>query len=136
MAPRRFSDALREGIAEEMRDDPRVIIFGEDVAVGGAFGVTESLLDEFGDRRVINTPISEDTIMGLAVGAAVPAALTFVVSGADVFLTSIPGVLAASATWAAFGGLLAPISVAAARRAERIELEGGGRTPGLASGDQ
>jgi pyruvate dehydrogenase E1 component beta subunit len=71
MAQRRFIDALREGIAEEMREDPRVIVFGEDVAVGGAFGVTEGLLDEFGDRRVINTPISEDTIMGLAVGAAV-----------------------------------------------------------------
>lgn len=71
MAAQRFVDALREGIAEEMRDDPRVMIFGEDVAVGGAFGVTQGLADEFGDQRVINTPISEDTIMGMAVGAAV-----------------------------------------------------------------
>ena len=67
----RFVDALREGIAEEMRVDSRVMIFGEDVAVGGAFGVTQGLADEFGDKRVINTPISEDTIMGIAVGAAV-----------------------------------------------------------------
>ena len=68
MAGARFIDALSEGIVEEMRADPRVIIFGEDVAVGGAFGVTRGLLDEFGEKRVINTPISEDTIMGLAVG--------------------------------------------------------------------
>jgi len=71
MAPIRFIDALREGIAEEMRDDPRVIVLGEDVAVGGAFGVTAKLVEEFGEGRVLNTPISEDTIMGLAVGAAV-----------------------------------------------------------------
>ena len=71
MTTQRFVDAIREGIAEEMRADPRVIIFGEDVAIGGAFGVTQGLADEFGDERVINTPISEDTIMGMAVGAAV-----------------------------------------------------------------
>lgn len=71
MTGQRFVDALREGIAGEMRADPRVILFGEDVAVGGAFGVTRGLVDEFGDGRVINTPISEDTIMGMAVGAAV-----------------------------------------------------------------
>ena len=67
----RFVDALRQGIREELQSDSRVIIFGEDVAVGGAFGVTSGLVDEFGGDRVINTPISEDTIMGLAVGAAV-----------------------------------------------------------------
>mgnify|MGYP001183087353 CR=1 FL=1 len=71
MAQERFIDSLREGITEEMRADPNVIIFGEDVAVGGAFGVTTGLADEFGEKRVINTPISEDTIMGMAVGAAV-----------------------------------------------------------------
>lgn len=66
-----YVDALREGIAQELRADERVIVFGEDVAVGGAFGVTRGLVEEFGDKRVINTPISEDTIMGMAVGAAV-----------------------------------------------------------------
>jgi pyruvate dehydrogenase E1 component beta subunit len=71
MAQERFIDSLREGISQEMRADPNVIIFGEDVAVGGAFGVTAGLADEFGEKRVINTPISEDTIMGMAVGAAV-----------------------------------------------------------------
>lgn len=71
MAQERFIDSLRDGISEEMRADPTVIIFGEDVAVGGAFGVTTGLADEFGEKRVINTPISEDTIMGMAVGAAV-----------------------------------------------------------------
>ena len=71
MAQIRFIDALREGIAAEMRDDPRVFVLGEDVTVGGAFGVTAELVEEFGSGRVLNTPISEDTIMGLAVGAAV-----------------------------------------------------------------
>jgi len=71
MSQERFIDSLRDGISEEMRADPRVIIFGEDVAVGGAFGVTGGLADEFGDKRVINTPISEDTIMGMAVGASI-----------------------------------------------------------------
>lgn len=71
MAPLRYIDALREAISEEMRADPRVILLGEDVAAGGAFGVTAGLVDEFGDGRVVNTPISEDTIMGIAVGAAV-----------------------------------------------------------------
>lgn len=66
----RYIDALREAIVEEMRDEPRVIVLGEDVALGGAFGVTASLVGEFGTTRVINTPISEDTIMGIAVGAA------------------------------------------------------------------
>ena len=69
MAQERFIDSLREGITEEMRADPNVIIFGEDVAVGGEFGVTTGLADEFGEKRVINTPISEDTIMGMAVFA-------------------------------------------------------------------
>jgi hypothetical protein len=59
-------DALRE----ELGRDPGVLILGEDVAVGGPFGVTKGLAEEFGQNRVINTPISEGTVVGLAVGAA------------------------------------------------------------------
>ncbi len=58
-------------MAEEMRRDPDVFVIGEDVAVfQGSFKVTEGLLDEFGERRVVDTPISENSLVGLGVGAA------------------------------------------------------------------
>jgi Pyruvate/2-oxoglutarate dehydrogenase complex, dehydrogenase (E1) component, eukaryotic type, beta subunit len=61
--------AIREAIIEEMARDDRVIIFGEDIAdYGGAFGVTNELLNTFGRDRVFNTPISESAIVGAAVG--------------------------------------------------------------------
>ncbi len=71
MAELRMREALRDAIAEEMRRDEAVFIMGEDVGVfQGAFKVTEGLLDEFGERRVRDTPISENTIVGAGVGAA------------------------------------------------------------------
>jgi pyruvate dehydrogenase E1 component beta subunit len=67
----RMREALNQALAEEMRRDERVFIMGEDVAVfQGAFKVTEGLLDEFGEKRVRDTPISENTIVGAGVGAA------------------------------------------------------------------
>jgi pyruvate dehydrogenase E1 component beta subunit len=64
-------EALNQALAEEMRRDERVFVIGEDVGVfQGAFKVTEGLLDEFGDKRVRDTPISENTIVGTGVGAA------------------------------------------------------------------
>jgi 2-oxoisovalerate dehydrogenase E1 component beta subunit len=66
-----YLDAIREGLAEEMRRDPKVFVLGEDVgAYGGAFGVTQGLHEEFGDLRVLDTPISESAIVGISVGAA------------------------------------------------------------------
>jgi len=66
-----FLEALRAGLGEEMARDERVFIIGEDVgAYGGAFKVTEGLLDRFGRARVIDTPISETAIIGAAIGAA------------------------------------------------------------------
>ena len=66
-----FIEAITEAMAEEMRRDDRVIVMGEDVAVyGGVFKATKGLLDEFGPQRVIDTPISEEFIVGGAVGAA------------------------------------------------------------------
>jgi len=71
VATLRMREALRDAMAEEMRGDEAVFVMGEDVAVfGGAFKVTEGLLDEFGERRVRDTPISENTIVGTGVGAA------------------------------------------------------------------
>ena len=66
-----YRDALRQGLAEEMQRDARVIFYGEDVAdYGGAFKSTKGLLESFGRERVFNTPISEAAICGTAVGAA------------------------------------------------------------------
>jgi len=67
----RMREALRDAIAEEMERDENVFIMGEDVGVfQGAFKVTEGLLERFGERRVRDTPISENTIVGTGVGAA------------------------------------------------------------------
>jgi pyruvate dehydrogenase E1 component subunit beta len=67
----RMREALRDALAEEMRRDESVLVMGEDVGVfQGAFKVTEGLLDEFGEKRVRDTPISENTIVGAGVGAA------------------------------------------------------------------
>jgi pyruvate dehydrogenase E1 component beta subunit len=71
MATLRMREALRDAMAEEMRRDEGVFVMGEDVGVfRGAFKVTDGLLDEFGERRVRDTPISENTIVGTGVGAA------------------------------------------------------------------
>jgi pyruvate dehydrogenase E1 component beta subunit len=64
-------DALRDAMAEEMRRDERVFVMGEEVAqYQGAYKVTRELLQEFGERRVIDTPITEHGFAGLGVGAA------------------------------------------------------------------
>jgi pyruvate/2-oxoglutarate/acetoin dehydrogenase E1 component len=66
-----MQEAIREALRLEMRRDPRVFLLGEDIGKhGGAFGVTRTLFDEFGPERVRNTPISENTIVGAATGAA------------------------------------------------------------------
>src|SRR5918994_350028 len=66
-----FVEAIRQGLWEEMERDPTVFVIGEDVgAYGGAFKVTDGLLEEFGEGRVIDTPISEAAIVGAACGAA------------------------------------------------------------------
>jgi len=66
-----YLDAIREALAEEMRRDGKVFVLGEDVgAYGGAFGVTQGLHEEFGETRVVDTPISESAIVGISIGAA------------------------------------------------------------------
>ncbi|MCG2770146.1 MAG: alpha-ketoacid dehydrogenase subunit beta, partial [Anaerolineae bacterium] len=66
-----YREAIREALRQEMQRDERVFLFGEDLGVyGGAFGVTYGLLEEFGEERVRDTPISEAAIAGGAVGAA------------------------------------------------------------------
>ena len=66
-----YLEAIREAQAVALRDDPRVFIYGQDVgAFGGAFKATKNLAREF-PGRVFDAPISEDAMVGLAVGAAV-----------------------------------------------------------------
>ncbi len=66
-----YAEAIREGMSIRMREDPNVLLFGEDVgAFGGCFGVSAGMLDEFGEKRVRDTPISEGAIIGAAVGSA------------------------------------------------------------------
>ncbi len=71
MALTTYLEAIRQGIWEEMERDERVFILGEDIGVyGGAFKVTEGMLERFGALRVIDTPIAEQAIVGAAIGAA------------------------------------------------------------------
>src|SRR5881227_2990015 len=71
MATVRMREALNQALREEMERDESVFIMGEDVGVfQGSFKVTHGLLEKFGEKRVRDTPISENTIVGLGVGAA------------------------------------------------------------------
>jgi len=71
VATMRMREALNAALREEMERDESVFIMGEDVGVfQGAFKVTAGLLEEFGEKRVRDTPISENTIVGMGVGAA------------------------------------------------------------------
>lgn len=70
MSEQTFAEAARDALAAEMRLDPTVWVLGEDVRFGGIFGQYKGLLDEFGPERVVDTPISESTIMGAGLGAA------------------------------------------------------------------
>jgi pyruvate dehydrogenase E1 component beta subunit len=71
MSVKTYAVAIRDVLAEEMRRDPEIFLMGEDIAKqGGIFGCTRGLVDEFGEERVRNTPISENTFVGAGVGAA------------------------------------------------------------------
>ena len=71
MSIKTYANAIKDVIAEEMRRDNTVFVMGEDVAEqGGIFGCTRGLLDEFGEARVRNTPISEAGFMAAGLGAA------------------------------------------------------------------
>ena len=72
MATKTYLEAIRDGLADELRRDESVVIFGEDVGKkGGVFLVTDGLQAEFGEKRVFDTPLSESLIAGAAIGAAV-----------------------------------------------------------------
>jgi acetoin:2,6-dichlorophenolindophenol oxidoreductase subunit beta len=70
MAEMRYVNAIRLALSEELDRDPDVCLYGEDITFGGPFGATKGLAERFGEERIRNTPISEATVVGLAVGAA------------------------------------------------------------------
>ncbi|MGE4401545.1 MAG: alpha-ketoacid dehydrogenase subunit beta [Desulfobulbus sp.] len=71
MAQKTYMQALNDALREEMERDSNVLVFGEDVGqFGGCFGVTKGLFEQFGERRVRDTPITESAIIGAATGAA------------------------------------------------------------------
>ena len=68
--PTTYLEAIRQGLWEEMERDPNVFLIGEDIGIyGGAFKVTAGFLEKFGEKRVVDTPISESAIVGAAIGA-------------------------------------------------------------------
>ncbi|MDR1800274.1 MAG: alpha-ketoacid dehydrogenase subunit beta [Lachnospiraceae bacterium] len=71
MSKKTYAIAIRDVLREEMRKDPDIFVMGEDIGVqGGIFGCTRDMLKEFGEKRIIQTPISENSFVGLGVGAA------------------------------------------------------------------
>jgi len=72
VADKRFIDAIHDALHEEMSRDASVVVLGEDVGLkGGVFGVTEGLSEAFGEARVIDTPLAESCIVGVAIGMSV-----------------------------------------------------------------
>lgn len=97
-----FRDALREAMSEEMRRDKRIFLMGEEVAqYNGAYKVSQGMLDEFGEKRIIDSPISENGFAGLAVGAAMYGlkpiiefmSWSFSLVAADQILNNVPKML-------------------------------------------
>jgi len=97
-----FREALREAMSEEMRRDDRIFLMGEEVAqYNGAYKVSQGMLDEFGPKRIIDSPISENGFAGLAVGAAMYGlkpiiefmSWSFSLVAADQLLNNVPKML-------------------------------------------
>jgi pyruvate dehydrogenase E1 component beta subunit len=97
-----FRESLREAMSEEMRRDPRIFLMGEEVAqYNGAYKVSQGMLDEFGPKRIIDAPISENGFAGLAVGAAMYGlrpiiefmSWSFSLVAADQILNNVPKML-------------------------------------------
>ncbi len=100
--PIQFREALREAMSEEMRRDERIFLLGEEVAqYQGAYKVSQGMLEEFGEKRIIDSPISENGFAGLAVGAAMYGlrpiiefmSWSFSLVAADQILNNVPKML-------------------------------------------
>ena len=79
MAQLTMAKALNEGLRKTMEDDPKVLVMGEDVGkLGGVFRVTDALQKDFGEDRVIDTPLAESGIIGTAIGLALRGYLSLI----------------------------------------------------------
>jgi len=106
--------AIREALAEEMRRDDQVIVYGEDVRIGWTFGVTSGLNSEFGDERVFDTPMAEIGIVNSAIGAALVGMRPVVEIQFGDFITTIMDCLLNQASkwhWVTGGQLKVPIVI-------------------------
>lgn len=81
-----YIEAIRQAMAEEMQINSSIVVLGEDVRNGGSWGITRGLFSAFGGERVINTPISESSIHGIALGAALGGLTPFVYNSMSEFL--------------------------------------------------
>lgn len=115
MTTMNYRSAITEAIARAMRSDPTVVLLGEDIAAaGGAFKTTAGLLDEFGPQRVWDTPISEQAIIGAAIGAAMRGLKPIAeIMFADFLATCWDGIVnhAAKLRYMSNGRLSAPIVI-------------------------
>lgn len=110
-----YLEGLREGLLHVMREDPSVILFGQDIGeFGGAFKVTAGLLDAFGPERVFNTPICESAMLGAAIGMASQGLRPVVeMQFADFMTTAIHQLLNNAGTMHYRTGTAAPLTVRA-----------------------
>src|ERR1700730_13580874 len=121
-----YAQAIKEAIAEEMRRDPSVILYGEDVATfGGIFKITTGLKEEFGEERVFDTPISENAIVGAGVGAAITGLRPIVeLQFADFLFTAADEIVLKAGVWRYVHGSVVTLSVVV-----RCRRGGGGLGP-------
>ena len=93
MAETLFFNALREATDEEMARDKTVMVLGEDVGhYGGSYKVTKDLYKKYGELRVLDTPIAENSFTGLAIGAAMTAVAVLFMTSESVIVTTISSV--------------------------------------------
>lgn len=110
-----YLEAIRQALQRLMREHPEVVVYGEDVgAFGGAFKVTQGLLDEFGASRVFDTPISESAILGSAIGMAMEGLRPVVeLQFADFGMTAVHHVLNNAGTTHYRTGVPVPMTIRA-----------------------
>jgi len=116
VAVKTLIEAVREAMAEEMRRDPRVIVFGEDVEEGGVFRATEGFVQEFGRERCFDTPLAESAIVGVAIGASLNGLLPIAeIQFADFIWPAVDQIIneAARIRWRSNGAWGCPIVVRA-----------------------
>jgi 2-oxoisovalerate dehydrogenase E1 component beta subunit len=116
MPTRSVLEAIRDALQEEMADDERVFVLGEDVEEGGVFRATDGLRDKFGPERVMDTPLAESSIIGVAIGASLNGLLPVAeIQFADFILPAVNQIIseAAKLRYRSAGDFTCPIVIRA-----------------------